>query len=111
LLNRLRYYIDENLTPEIALQLQLRGIDAISVRDLDSLGETDEIHLQRATEMGRIVVTTDVDFLRLAASGVEHAGIIFGRQQKYHIGDWVKELASFVLVYDMTDFVNHVEYI
>jgi predicted nuclease of predicted toxin-antitoxin system len=33
----LKFYFDENLTPVIAEQLRLQGIDAISVRDLDLL--------------------------------------------------------------------------
>lgn len=107
----LRYYIDENLTPEIALQLRLRGVDAISVRDLDLLGADDESHLERATVLGRVLVTTDTDFLRLDAAGIEHAGILFGKQRNHTIGDWVKELASLSYAYEMADFENQVEYI
>ena len=56
-------YLDENLSPKIAEQLRQRGIDAVCVRDLDQLGDTDVNHLERATDMGRTLVTTDVDFL------------------------------------------------
>jgi predicted nuclease of predicted toxin-antitoxin system len=59
------------------MQLQSRGIDAVSVRDLQLLGADDEVHLRHATNLGRVVVTSDSDFLRLAASGIEHAGIIY----------------------------------
>ena len=37
----IRLYLDENLTPAIAEQLRLRGIDAVSVRDLDALAGLD----------------------------------------------------------------------
>ncbi len=63
-----RLYLDENLSPKIAEQLRLRGIDAISARDAGTLGDTDPNHLKRAIEMERVLVTTDVDFLRLASS-------------------------------------------
>ena len=49
-------------------------------------------HLQIATAMGRVVCTEDRDFLKLAAAGAEHAGIIRGRQRRHAIGDWVKYL-------------------
>ena len=85
-------YLDENLSPRITTQLKLRGIDAVSVRDLGSLGDPDNTHLERATQQGRVLVTSDVDFLRLAADGANHAGIIFGAQEDHTIGDWVKKL-------------------
>lgn len=63
----IRLYLDENLSPKIAEQLKLRGSDAVSVRDLGTLGDSDESHLERATRLGRVLVTSDVDFLRFAA--------------------------------------------
>lgn len=38
-------YLDENLSPKIARQLRLRGIDAVCVRDLGYLGDEDRNHL------------------------------------------------------------------
>lgn len=104
-------YLDENLSPRIAEQLQQRGIDAVSVRDLNLLGDIDTNHLERATAMGRVLVTTDVDFLRLAAEGREHKGIIFGHQQDFTLGDWVKDLELLCFVYTPDDMNNHVEYL
>ena len=48
----LSFYFDENMPIEIANQLRLRGIEAVTARDLGVLGDTDESHLNRATEMG-----------------------------------------------------------
>ena len=94
----IRLYLDENLNPVIAEQLRARGVDAVSVRDLDQLGESDLSHLESASSMGRVLVTSDADFLRLAASGVSHAGIIFGAQSTHRIGDWVRGLALICFV-------------
>ena len=58
----IRLYLDENLSPEITEQLKLRGIDAVCVRDLETLGDSDKNHLERATRLGRVLVTSDVDF-------------------------------------------------
>lgn len=104
-------YLDENVSPKIARQLQNRGIDAISVRELGVLGDADLTHLQRATQLGRVLVTCDADFLRFAADGLEHAGIIFGVQTHHSVGDWVKKLEMICFVYAAADFINHVEYL
>jgi predicted nuclease of predicted toxin-antitoxin system len=106
----LSLYIDENLSPEIANQLGLRGIDAISVRDLDLLGDSDVNHLTQAIVMGRTLVTSDADFLILAATGIDHPGIIFGAQEDHSIGDWVKGLELICFVYNAEDMKNRVEF-
>ncbi len=88
----IRLYLDENLSPRIAVQLRRRGIDAVTVHDLDVAGDTDENHLARATRLQRVLVTADVDFLVIAALGQEHLGIVFGEQSTHKIGDWVNAL-------------------
>lgn len=107
----IRLYLDENLSPVTAEQLRLRGIDALSVRDLGTLGESDEFHFKRANELDRVVVTSDMDFLRLVSEGVEHMGVIFGDQPTLTIGDWVKGLELICFVYTPDDMKNHVEYL
>ena len=104
-------YLDENLTPKIAAQLRQKGIDIVTVYDLGLAGDKDANHLVRATEMGRALVTADTDFLRLAASGMEHAGIVFGVQEDNTIGDWIKALELICFVYTADDMKNHVEYL
>lgn len=93
-MGELRFYLDENLPTEVARQLSLSGIDAVSARSLDQLGVEDFAHLRRAAEEGRALCTHDQDFLRLAAEGVEHAGIVFAKQTRASIGGWVRALRS-----------------
>lgn len=61
----IRFYLDENVPVAIAIQLQRRGIDAITVRDLDLLGDSDRNHLSRATRLGYVFCTNDADFVTL----------------------------------------------
>ena len=88
----IRFYLDENMSPVIAEQLMKVGIDALTVRDSGELGDEDINHLQRATQMGRVLCTHDADYLRLNAQGVEHAGIAFSRQYRTAIGSLVNAL-------------------
>ena len=104
-------YLDENLSPKIAHQLRLRNIDAVCVRDLGYLGDEDSNHLDRAARLNRVLVTTDVDFLRMAQEGRPHTGIIFGIQQNHTMGDWIKSLELICFVYTAVEMQNHVEYL
>ncbi len=99
----IRLYLDENVPVVIAPQLRRKGIEVVTVRDLGRLGDSDENHLARATAMGYVLCTCDSDYLRLAASGVEHAGIVFGRQTRHTIGDWVRGLELLCRVYSAED--------
>lgn len=109
----IRLYLDENLSPRIAAQLRRRGVDIVTVHDLGVAGDTDENHLARALrlELERVLVTSDTDFLVLAASGQNHTGVVFGIQDRHDIGDWVKALDLLCAVYTPEDMINHVEYI
>jgi Domain of unknown function (DUF5615) len=106
-----RFYLDENMQVVIAEQLQMRGIEVVTVRDLGALGDDDLNHLQRATAMGYVLCTYDDDYLRLAAKGIEHAGIVHGHPNKHSIGDWVKGLDFIHSMLTTEDMINRVEYI
>jgi predicted nuclease of predicted toxin-antitoxin system len=75
-LSEIRFYLDENMNPAIAEQLAKSDIDVVTIRDVEQLGDSDINHLQRATEMGRVLCTHDTDFLKIAAEHTDHAGII-----------------------------------
>jgi hypothetical protein len=51
-----------------------------------------QVHLQRATDMGRVLCTYDTDFLKLSHSFLDHAGIIFAVLDNTGNGDWVREI-------------------
>ena len=91
-MSKIRFYIDENVQVEVASQLSQHGIEAVSAKSLEKLGDTDANHLLRATDMGYVLCTYDTDFLRMSAEDVQHAGIVFAGQYKSTIGGWVKEL-------------------
>ncbi len=105
--SRVSFYLDESLSPEIVTQLSMQGIDIIR----GPLGVDDPVHLERATDMGRVVCTADDDFLKLAAQGIEHAGIIWGEQDKHSIGDWVKYLRFVHAVHSAEEIMNTINYV
>jgi hypothetical protein len=93
-LSELRFYLDENVDLRVTQQLIKANIDAVSVRDLDELGDEDMSHLQRATKMGRVLCTHDQDFLRIATNTIDHCGIIFAPQYGSTVGAWFHGLMT-----------------
>lgn len=93
-MSEIRFYLDENIDKSVAEQLRYWGVDAVSVHDLELQGDDDENHLQRATEMGRVLCTHDTDFIRLAGETTEHTGIIFAPHYQANIGGWVRALRA-----------------
>jgi len=73
----IKFYTDEHVARAIVRGLRQRGVDVLTVPEGGLLGASDEKHLKRASAEGRVVFTQDEDFLRLHASGVEHAGIVY----------------------------------
>lgn len=106
-----RFYLDENVNPALAEQLQRRGIEAVTVRDLALLGDSDLNHLQRAAEMSYVLCTHDSDYIDLALSGITHAGIVFAQQATATLGDWVRFLTLIHGVYEAHEMVNLIEYV
>ena len=106
--NELRFYFDESVELAVSEQLAAGGLDVVSAHSLNLLGDDDRNHLQRATDMGRVLCTYDADFLRLASEGAAHPGIIFARQQKASIGGWVREIRSLHMRLHVADLVGQV---
>lgn len=62
----LRLYADEGVDLRIANGLQRRGIDVTTALHDELLGAPRPLQLEHATELKRVVVTGDSDFLELA---------------------------------------------
>ena len=80
---KLKFYLDENIPPVVAEQLSLSDIEAVSVRELELLGDSDINHLERATQMGYMLCTHDYDFTVLASDNFDHFGIAFAPHRRW----------------------------
>ena len=107
----LRFYLDEHVDVEIARQLNNRGIDTVTVQDLETQGSDDPIQLSIATDLGRVLCTLDRHFIDLAAAGIEHSGIVFIPSAHREIGVVVKYLTLMAGAIGVEEARNRVEYV
>ena len=105
-----RYYLDEHIAEAVAKGLQNRGIDVLTLSEAGMLGASDEDHLAYAYEKGRVLVTYDDDFLRLAAQTEQHAGIAFAPQGR-SIGELVRGLTVIAEEMEAKEMEGHVEFL
>lgn len=89
---KLRFYLDENVEVVVAAQLHMRGIEAVTARGLEVLGDSDRNHLARVTQMNCVLCTYDSDYLRIAAEGFQHMGIVMGQRSKHGLATGLKPL-------------------
>ena len=72
----IRFHLDENVDHAVAHGLRVRGINVTTALDAKLISASDEMHIAFALKEQRIVVTHDVDFLRLHETGADHPGIV-----------------------------------
>ncbi|MFQ5652977.1 MAG: DUF5615 family PIN-like protein [bacterium] len=108
--DRIKLYMDENVTKAVTEGLRRRGIDVVTAQDANMLAKSDEMHLEFATKEGRVIFTQDADFLRLNAKGYPHKGIVYAPQQT-PIGKIVSALMLIIDVMEPEDLEQHVEFI
>jgi predicted nuclease of predicted toxin-antitoxin system len=107
----IRFHLDEHVDPAIATGLARRGIDATTTVQAGLLGASDEEHLTFALGEGRVVFTQDDDFLRLAASGRRHAGVVYCKQGGRAIGPIIEFLELIHLCMTAEEMRDHVEFV
>jgi predicted nuclease of predicted toxin-antitoxin system len=102
--------MDEHIARAVVLGLRQRGIDVLTVAEAGRLGAADEEQLAFAQREGRVFFTRDDDFLRLHASGLPHAGIVY-TSRRVSIGDMIRGLILLHEILDADDMRGHVEYL
>ena len=107
---KIRFYTDENVSMAVAKGLRRQDVDVLTTQEANMCGASDAEHLTFAEKHGRVIITQDVDFLRLHVSGVKHAGIAYA-QQHTPIGDIVRGLLLLYQVLDAQSMVGKIEFL
>ncbi len=107
----LRFHLDENCDPRIAVGLRLHGIDVTTTAEAGLVRASDEEQLAYAALKGRVIVTRDADFLRLDAAGAVHAGIIYCGPQARSLGELVRLVVLLWELLEPAEMRGHIEYL
>jgi len=107
----LRFHLDEHVSHAIAHGLQRRGIDVTTATDAGLLGASDEKHRVFALREQRVIFTNDRDFLRIASSHMQHAGIVYCAPEDSDIGEVIRYLALMRECLTPDEMANRVEYL
>ena len=109
-MSSVRYYVDEHIGNAVVQGLRQRGVDILTVVEAGMSSATDDAQLAFALKAGRVIFTQDGDFLRLAASGVSHAGVVYAPQGT-SIGPIVRGLLLIHNVLSAEELMDRIEYI
>ncbi len=90
--------------------LRRRGLDVVTASEVGLRSGSDDQHMEKATSLGRVILTADRDFLVIAAerasNGVPFPGLLFLKPQAA-VGEVVRAVirASVVIDLDATSWV------
>jgi predicted nuclease of predicted toxin-antitoxin system len=108
-------YLDHHVPRAIAIGLRLRGVDVLTAQEDGSSDLDDSAVLDRASLLGRVLVTQDDDFLSEAArrdrAGIAFLGVIYAHQMRISIGDTIRDLDLIAKAGSPDDMLNRVEYL
>jgi predicted nuclease of predicted toxin-antitoxin system len=102
--------VDEHVGKAVVQGLRQRGVDVVTVVEAGMLSATDEAQLAFALKAGRVIFTQDGDFLRLAASDVSPAGIVYAPQGT-SIGAIVRGMMLIHNALSAEDLAHRIEYL
>jgi hypothetical protein len=91
--------------------LRRHGIDMPTTTEVGLLGARDGDQLRFCLTQGRGIFSYDDDLLRLAASAIEHAGVVYCHQRRRNIGDIVSGLVLIWERLDPPDMAGHVKFL
>ncbi len=111
----IRLYMDHHVPRPVTEGLLRRGSDVLTAYEDDRAATEDDILLERATELGRVLYSQDDDLLVIAdqwlQTGREFSGLIYAHQLNITIGRAVRDLEIMARVLDPQDMVNRIEFI
>jgi hypothetical protein len=109
------FYFDHHVPAAIGVALRGRGIDVLTAREDGHDRSPDEELLQRATELGRAVVSEDHDFLEIVHRWLNDerrfAGLIFCHMPGTSIGGVIDDLELVAGALDVDEIENTVVWI
>ena len=109
--HRITFHLDEHVDPAIAAALRRQGIDVTTTIEAGLRGADDQTQLGFATSHGRVLVTHDSDFLRLAKTDTAHSGVVYCGMVALSVGEMIRSLILIHGVMTPEEISGRVEYL
>jgi hypothetical protein len=107
----LALYMDQHVPRAISVGLRLRGVDVLTAFDDGASDASDQMLLDRATALDRVLFSQDADLLAEAAhrhaAGIPFYGVIYAHQHT-PVGACVRDLEIIAKVGDPEDLRQQV---
>jgi hypothetical protein len=107
--------MDVHVRRAVTITLRLRSIDVLTAQEDGSAELPDDALLQRATELGRVLVSQDDDLLREGAEWLserkDFSGIIYAHQLRVTIGQMVEDLELIARATSPNEWWGRIEYL
>ena len=111
----LAFYMDHHVHQSITDGLRRRGIDVITAFEDGREEEDDEVLLERATALDRILVSQDEDLLKIATrwqrTPREFAGLVYAIEQHIDIGGTIEYIELIAHLKTSDEMRNSIEYV
>lgn len=107
----IRFHLDENVDEAVAVGLIRRGVDVTTTQQVGLGGATDQLVFSHCQQSGRVLFTSDKDFLRLHSSISDHNGVVYAHQQRISIGDAIRGLLLIWEILEPAEMAGRVEYL
>ena len=107
--------MDVHVRRAVTAALRLRSIDVLTAQEDGAAELGDELLLERATKLGRVLVSQDEDLLREGARRLsEHkdfSGIIYAHQLRITIGQMVEDFELIARATSQDEWWGRIEYL
>ena len=110
------YFDEDSMDQALLSALRARNVDVISAADANMLGVSDPEQLNYATSQKRVLFSFNRrDFYRLhsqyLAEGKSHQGIILAKQQRYSIGEQLRQILELINSKSEGEMVNNIVFL
>ena len=107
--------MDHHVPAAITAELRRRGIDVLTAQEDGSDQLDDDLLLERAGQLDRVLFSQDRDLLRIAnerlGSGRDFNGLVYAHQLSITIGQAIHDLELLAQVLDPQDIRNRIEFL
>jgi Domain of unknown function (DUF5615) len=108
-------YLDVHIPYAITFGLRLRGIDVLTSQEDGTREVDDDVLLDRATALGRVLFSQDKDLLREAQKRLQlsesFGGVIYAPQLGVSIGQRIDDLELIAQCGEPDEWLNRVDYL